>query len=225
MGHHVTLVVLGISCACAHATKDLPEMDDGGSPGVDAVGGVRPPDAASAPNLPDAAGGGGGLTPDANLGTAQCRGTPMITGLPLQQAFREAQPEAPAGWYVHALSSRLDGTQTYDSFQIELWDGYGVYQGVQAHAGSFTISGEETAAMTCGVCLFLRADFDPNTGEFAQIYLAQSGQVTVTSVTGTVAGSISNAQFIRLDANFNPVGDCQSSLSGPLVFNAPVQSQ
>jgi hypothetical protein len=46
-----------------------------------------------------------------------------------------------------------------------------------------------------------------------KFYQATAGQVTLTSVTGPYAGSVSNLVFGEVDASGNPVAGCTSAIA------------
>jgi hypothetical protein len=209
---------MGAALICvACATASYEEM---GFPDAPVAGGSAD-DPSGTQDRPDARPSG---SADASTSSA-CRGVETITGLPLQQAFVQEQPGAPLGSGIsfRYLNSRLDGSQAYDVLDVELWDGYGAFTGGPARPGTFSLSGPETVPATCGICVYLLADIDPNTGVAAQVYVGQSGTVTVTSVDGTLAGSLAGIMLERVDPDGDVIGDCQSVVSN-VSFDAPIQT-
>lgn len=122
------------------------------------------------------------------------------------------------------VQAPLPGTAmqaTPDLLMVELWDGFGVFGGGVARAGTFTLTGAETDYDTCGVCVLLAANVANNTP--AKLLLATSGTVTITSVGSaigqTTRATLDNATFVEivLDPNtgYEPVSgsSCPSPLS------------
>jgi hypothetical protein len=123
----------------------------------------------------------------------------------------------------------LDTSAAPDYLTIELWAGYGAFTGADISATTVTISGDETDYYTCGACLVLYTDLtDDGSGgvNFAHTYMAQSGQLTLTSVSGTLSGSLTNVALANAtfdDTNYvtTPVGDCNTTISG--TFSMPIE--
>lgn len=123
----------------------------------------------------------------------------------------------------------LDASAAPDYLAIELWAGYGAFTGADVSATTVSISGEETDYYTCGACLVLYTDLtDDGSGgvAFAHTYMAQSGSLTLSSVSGTLSGTLTNIGLANAtfdDTNFvtTPVGDCNSTISG--TFTMPIE--
>jgi hypothetical protein len=99
--------------------------------------------------------------------------------------------------------------------------------------GTFSIAGDDTNYATCGVCGLIIADL-PASGNIEltdpqRIYLAQSGTITITSLSPNLTGTIDNLSLshVTVDgttAESTVVGDCTSTI-GSLSFDAPVTQQ
>ena len=100
-----------------------------------------------------------------------------------------------------------------DDFFMKLVPGKGAFTGGVA-AGTYTIAGADASYNTCGLCTLIIADIMPTTGP-SKFYMAQSGSVTLTSVTPPIHGTASNLMFAEIDINSgNPVaGGCIASIS------------
>jgi hypothetical protein len=145
-------------------------------------------DAPSGGGTPDAAPMGGGADGAVSMGCkAQMdygdMGSPMAKAASVTSTF---------GNYLY-LNAALN--MDPDSVQIELWDGYGgLVEGLKA--GTYMISGEDTDYTTCGVCVMVYANGMPwpEEGEpQGDWYMATSGTVELTSVSGKLTGSLTNA--------------------------------
>jgi len=130
------------------------------------------------------------------------------------------------GWYdnsampYRAYLATISPGGAPDDVAIELYSGYGVFAGGLG-TGTFTITGEELNYATCGVCVRVLTDTNALTyssGTYVDDYLATSGSVTLTSVNGTIAGSLNNVTLthVNIDGttfNSTPAGDgCNSTI-------------
>lgn len=101
-------------------------------------------------------------------------------------------------WVGSATPSTIQSA-TPDHLYVELWDGYGAFNGTTAHTGTFTLSGDDLDLDTCGICVMMLANVSNNTP--SKMMIATSASVTVTSV-GTNAGQatqvvVNNASFVE----------------------------
>jgi hypothetical protein len=157
---------------------------------------TRSPDAAVQQQQPDAA---PATIADNACGVASTLGElGMLTGYAGSQTQSTTTTQR-VSW-VGSPTPATATTATPDLVEIDLYDGYGAFNGTAAHTGTFTISGAETDFDTCGVCVLLLANISNNTP--AKWMLATSGTVTVTSV-GTATGqttqaTVSNASFVEI---------------------------
>ena len=119
------------------------------------------------------------------------------------------------------VDGNLDADASPDLFAIELYKGLGVFAG-GITTGSFPITGAEANYGTCGACVLIYTDFDGT--NIVDTYMATGGTLTITSLTPTVTGTVSNATFTHVtvdDKTFEstPVGDCDSAATGDYAFS------
>lgn len=160
-------------------------------------GGGGAPEVADAGN--QTGGGDGGAQIDAGTVPLTCTPVNNFTDLGAidGDVFANAQEE-----YL-SIDAVLDVGPPGDLLVIELFGGYGVMtDGLKT--GTFTISGDETNYNTCGVCVTVLADLDPDVGP-SMVYSATSGTVTITSIEGNFAGSFvpDGASTTMVGATFN----------------------
>jgi len=118
---------------------------------------------------------------------------------------------------------------------IELYAGYGGFGSGDIKNGTYTISGADAAFSTCGICGLLLADVTvTGSGSSAMLnvgtfYSADSGSITLTSVTGTLSGSLSNVHFIHVNKTSQggpadpPAADSCASVIASGSFSATLQ--
>lgn len=114
---------------------------------------------------------------------------------------------------ANTVTVTLDpGPPGKDDFFMKLVPGRGVFTGGVA-AGTYTIAGNDASYNTCGLCTLIIADIT-TTGP-SKFYYAQSGSVTLTSVTPPIHGTGSNLMFAEIDINTgNAVaGGCVASIT------------
>ena len=81
---------------------------------------------------------------------------------------------------VYGLFTVLDQGPTTDLFEIQLWNGLGVFnEGVVP--GTFAIQGADTDLNDCGLCALVFGDLAAN-GSTNTVLVAQSGSVTIEAV-------------------------------------------
>lgn len=118
-----------------------------------------------------------------------------------------------------------------DAMALFLFAGYGGFgSGGDIANGTYQITGDDAAWSTCGICLVIATDIDMSSGTPKDFYTATSGTVTLTSVSGHIAGSVSNAQFVHVAAGSdgNPtdppaVDSCTTSISSA-TFSTPLMA-
>jgi hypothetical protein len=125
--------------------------------------------------------------------------------IPGAAAVQQANPDPPEG-NPDAKVLRLRGAaangEKPDLVEIELWDGLGAFEGGAAATGTYTIEGDETQVVTCGVCLYIYSDATEVDGEVVDSekdYIATGGSITVDSVTGNFTGSLTDVTFTEID--------------------------
>jgi len=194
------------------------------------LGGPRPsatsPDAGAGAQLADAAAGDAAL-PDAvqvardnACGVAEMQGD---LGTVSATAIVAAQVPGQAP-LIYSLSGATPATAKQplaDWSYVELWDGYGVFSAGTAQAGTFAITGDETAYSTCGVCLFTLADdADGTLANAAHLLFATSGTVIVHSVGATVGAPL---EIEVQDATFDEVDPTTFASLGVNSCPSPLQ--
>ncbi len=192
------------------------DPNDPGDPGDPA----DPPADAGLPGSPDAAPQGNG----GEQGECLVQSSYGALGtLPQQAATLRAQQNAAGN--VYRLTAQLDAV-TNDYLVIELWEGYGALAANgQLTPGTYTIGAQDSDYDTCGACVMLSADFDPQTGNVAKRFIATAGTVTVTNVNGNLAGSVSGIAFKERDPQTNAplAGSTCASAMASGSFDATLQ--
>ena len=107
-----------------------------------------------------------------------------------------------------------------DKLQIELYPGDGIFASGLT-TGTFTLAGDDLQYRTCALCVRLR----DRRGVY---YMATGGEVTLSSVSGNLTGSLSNVTFeqvtIAEDYTSTPVVDgCQSALTS-MAFDDAIEA-
>lgn len=103
---------------------------------------------------------------------------------------------------------------------LELYAGAGAFTGSKTiKTGTFQIAGDEANYATCGVCVLLYTQFDSQAMSIADSYMATGGTVKLTSVNGTLTGTITDAKFehVQIDPDtFESTPDpsmCKSAIT------------
>jgi hypothetical protein len=96
-------------------------------------------------------------------------------------------------------------TASPDEVYVEMWDKYGAFNGVAAHTGTFTLSGDDLDYDTCGLCVLVLANVTNNNP--TKWLFATAGTVNITAV-GTNTGqqtavTITNASFSEITYDQN----------------------
>lgn len=127
--------------------------------------------------------------------------------IPGAEATQRANPEPPEG-NPDAKTLELIGTaangEKPDIISIELWDGYGAFEGGDITVGEWTIEGDETAVLSCGICIYIFADStlaDGTLVDSEKDYIATGGTITVDSITTNFTGSVADLTFTEIDVN------------------------
>ncbi|MBI5545990.1 MAG: hypothetical protein HY901_19030 [Deltaproteobacteria bacterium] len=159
-----------------------------------------------------------------NSGTctvASTYGTVTVTG----RAEIGVSQSGDAYAYLSGPLPTSDGTD--DVIQIELIEGYGAFTDGLV-TGAFSLEGDELNYGTCGICVTLQGDVDPTAGVTA-FHMVTGGSITITSVSGSLIATLTNATFeeVTIDPNSYesfPVADgCTSAMRQALFHGiAPV---
>jgi hypothetical protein len=122
----------------------------------------------------------------------------------------------------------IDNNAKPTMLSLQLYAGSGAFSGLMAlKTGNFPIAGDELNYQTCGVCLLVYTGVDMATGNYDAAYLATGGTVNLTSVSGALTGTISNATFQHVEIDpttyqSTPSGDgCNSAVSSA-SFSDPI---
>lgn len=117
------------------------------------------------------------------------------------------------------LYANLNSDARPDELAIELWPMGPFSSGFQT--GTFQLTGAELNYKTCAVCVLIHSNtyLDANGDvDWADDYMATGGTLTLSSVDGSLVGTLTNATFehvnIATGGLSTPVGDgCTSSIS------------
>lgn len=119
---------------------------------------------------------------DAPSMMSACTAAPNYTGVPISQ-----NASSPASDQVDWLGL-LDSSSTPDYLHIQLREGYGTFaNGFMPKTVQLT--GGELYDSTCGACVFVLTDVDP---QITDRYFATGGTLDLTSVSGQLQGTIAN---------------------------------
>ena len=173
--------------------------------------------------------GHGGSGSGSNPGSATCD-----VGATTTVAFGSAADVA-AGTSGLDMSEQFEGRLNQDAkpdlIRVELYAGAGTFGSGNIAPKSITIAGEEANYKTCGACVRIFGNFDPNAGSNVdptdQTYEATGGTINLTSVTGTFSATLSNVTLTHVtigsDFTSTPVGDCDTTIASASL-SAPIQS-
>lgn len=146
----------------------------------------------------------------------------VLDPIPAASAVQSANPMPPEGnpdAKVIDLTGTAANGQQPDLISIELWDGLGAFAGGDAATGTFTISGDDTKFVTCGICMYIHADATVAEGtvlDSRKDYVATGGSITIDSIAGNLTGSVTDLTFTELDLSDpqgGPLeGGCQTAV-------------
>lgn len=142
------------------------------------------------------------------------------------QSPPEGQAADPNVRFLSVVADVTQGEPPPELLIIQLWDGFGAFEGGQIAPGDFTFSGPEVTVNTCGVCVFLLANAALVNGQlqFDKQYIATGGSITVEDIgeraggeiTGSYAGTITDLTLSEVDPQSTDggalSGGCQSSI-------------
>jgi hypothetical protein len=155
------------------------------------------------------AGGAGGEGVDFGdcLGSAAFGTLGLVDGL--AGVFGEDAPGA--AWQG---TIRVEGTN-YAELAVELYDGLVPFEAGVTTLTNHVLAGDDLNYVTCGLCLRVLERDALN--DLTRVYMVTGGTVTLSSVSGRIAGSASNLTFEEVMVADNlfttPVpGGCQSSI-------------
>ncbi len=108
-----------------------------------------------------------------------------------------------------------------DDLFFKLVPNKGAFSSGAPAPGTYTIAGADANYNGCGLCTLIIAGIMPTTGP-SKFYMAQSGTVTLTSVTPPIHGTAMNLEFAEIDISTgNTVtGGCTASITS-VDFSTP----
>jgi hypothetical protein len=128
-----------------------------------------------------------------------------------------------------------------DVLSVELFAGFGVFNGGAVTPGTYDLS-TETSFGTCGACVLIYGNenlacTNQNNDCSSSYYMPTSGSLTLSMVSGRLAGSLSDVHFQHVAIDFNhknsagmndypttPVGDMCDSWVQSVSFDRPYNS-
>lgn len=115
----------------------------------------------------------------------------------------------------------------YDDLTVELYKGYGVFTDTEIVPTTVTLSGDEANYDTCGACVMLYANWNRDTSEAEQLYIAIGGTLNITQVSPNLQGNLLNATFEHIvedvDGYVKAPDNCMSSIES-VSFDAVVMT-
>jgi hypothetical protein len=168
----------------------------------------------------------GDITPDAGTDpAASCYVDESLGDLGLMdlaEASQVNQSGSMGALKVYRLNADLNADEEYDVLSLQLWDERGAFVG-PAEPGTYTIGGEETNFNTCGVCATVLGNIVPMQGA-RQFYIAQSGTITIDSISPTFSGSITGLTLQEFDLNTGAaIADGCTTVIDNASFSAELQ--
>jgi hypothetical protein len=127
----------------------------------------------------------------------------VMTDLPMI-AERRNQPGSMGARHVYRSVADIGPR---DQLVVELWEESGSLLGRDIEPGRFEITDQDTSILDCGVCVLLLGDIDPATGFANQIYMAQSGTVSLKSLAPMFSSAVLDAEFVELDRTTDQIAD------------------
>jgi hypothetical protein len=86
------------------------------------------------------------------------------------------------------------GINDTTDFEIDLYDGYGIFKDTPSAPGTFTIQGEDADPIDCGLCVYVNFWTD----DWYWPLQATGGTVTIEEVNGKLKGTASGLTFKEL---------------------------
>jgi hypothetical protein len=150
--------------------------------------------------------GGGGADSPGTKCTANATYGDVLAGSdgnPLAGAGSAGMPGG-TGMAAYSVSwaGRMDPNAPPDLVELILKEGKNPY-GTAIEPGTVQLTGEQTDWATCGACALIITDVTPmgDSVVYTDVYLATGGTLTLTSVTDTIEGTITNATFTHVVAS------------------------
>lgn len=179
-----------------------------------------------------ACGGGGETRPDAtpivqpDAAPRPCTATPMYgTVTPMDETATRDLDVNPTEIFYDAS---LNMDPRFDNLSLQLFKGLGAFTTGEIVPGVVALTGAEANYGTCGACVLIYTDLDPDNGFMEDsVYMATGGTINLMTLTPNIKGTLSNVSLthVTIDADNNyqstPVGDCETTLTS-LEFDFPV---
>jgi hypothetical protein len=166
------------------------------------------------------------VQPDAPLDAPKpCGATPAYgTVTPMDEIATRSADTNPEEIYYDAA---MNTDTKFDDLSLQLFKGLGAFTTGEIVPGVVALSGAETNYETCGACVLIYVDLDPD-NDFADdgVYMASGGTINLMTLSPNIKGTLSNVQFthVTIDADTfhsTPVGDCQATVTS-MAFDFPV---
>lgn len=126
--------------------------------------------------------------------------------------------------YFVDFYAELNAAADVATVYLSVEDGYGPFtNGLKT--GTFTLTGDERNAATCGACVQLYAS---TSAEEGMVYMPTGGTMNVTSINGRFTGSLSNVTFVEVNIDEDswettPVPNGCSTQITSASFDAPIE--
>ena len=170
------------------------------------------------------------IQPDAPIDAPKpCGATPSYGALtPLDELATRDLDVNPTEIYY---DSSMNADPKFDDLSIQLFKGLGVYTTGEIVPGVVSLSGPESNYETCGACVLIYVDLDPDNGFMDDgVYMATGGTINLMTLSPNIKGTLSNVSFthVTIDADNNyrstPVGDCDATMTS-IAFDFPVTTE
>lgn len=163
------------------------------------------------------------VQPDA--ASRPCTATPMYgTVTPTDEvASRDLDVNPTEIFYDGSLNADVK----FDNLSIQLFKGLGAFTTGEIVPGVIALDGAEANYETCGACVLIYTDLDPDAGFVEDsVYMASGGTINLMTLTPNIKGTLSGVTFthVTIDPDSfasTPVGDCEATLTS-LAFDFPV---
>jgi len=139
----------------------------------------------------DGEGDGSGYEDPVRPGECPAGEMGAVASLTDPEAYNDPLEEAEDGPRMRYLWGTINETT---DFEIDLYDGYGIFKDTPAAPGTFTIQGEDADPIDCGLCVYVNFWTD----DWYWPLQATGGTVTVEEVNGKLKGTASGLTFKEL---------------------------
>lgn len=126
---------------------------------------------------------------------------PLITSNPATSSLIHYQDGTLS---VPSLLLLLNNDAKPDRLILRLYSNLGEHGNLDT-PGTYSLSVSDAKWETCGLCVFIEADYDPGIHDFAEWYLARSGSLQLDNTTGRLAGTLSNLELRHVLVTSSPL--------------------